>query len=192
MTRSEKPSPRRAVLWTVGVLAVLGCLFALTLLAVQRRHIGYVRYVSPPLRDGTRYTVLYPAGWTLHVGSMSENGFLTPIEVTSRGHDTALIVWLKRCGLVPRGAVQSVWCYGYPLRVHRDSRRDEWRDYAKMVPHDSPFSPIIHYVTLFDVRSNGAFELTDYVTHPTATFRRDDAVITSSFRVLAPGGPTPR
>ncbi len=102
--------------WIVGVALVLACVESAALWQLRGK---YLRYVSAPLADGTRYTFLYPARLSI-VKSESTSAWMEsvpavpPVSVYERSLKRGL-VWLGWPQDVTRGQLHGsqISVYGF-------------------------------------------------------------------------------
>ena len=162
--------------------------------------VGFRRYTSPPLPDGTRYTFLYPSyyanvhqGWldsdhqfgsiridcigTKPVPWIAAKG-QTPISYYSHGKQGG--AWLSPheefCSVVVGNAAIPFWQGPHPLVI----------DHRWIGENGSH-----HDLSIKDARTRYRFEMIHEDRYIPALFKQTDPIITSSFRVLpaerAPG-----
>ena len=163
--------------------------------------VGFRRYTSPPLLDGTRYTFLYPSyyanvhqGWldsdhqfgsvridcigTKPVPWIAAKG-QTPISYYSHGKQGG--AWLSPheefCSVVVGNAAPPLWQGPHPLEI----------DHQWVGENGSH-----HDFSIKDAHTRYRFEVIHEDRYTPALFRQTDPVIVGSFRVLPPGASVPK
>ena len=188
-----KTTARQRLLLTLGLFGgVITWAFMPTV-----HSISYVRYVSPPLADGTRYTFLRPdyldeidfndghisrldwAGTVLQ-GFQADRGIsvlerAVPSQLTFLFHskDERIVVLVHKSQLASPSLAQQ-----------RTSKTIKYQD-------EIGTRKVQHAITISDLRSQRRFDLMHSADNGLASFRRDDETIANSFRVLPPGTAVP-
>lgn len=186
---------------TTPLLIATGILI-LTLLAgmvLVRASSPYRRYVSPPLPGGARYTFLYPRHLrAIHeeYGSKDDDPHNTTIDnyrlptdkltVTDRLSDALAALLLRAPGGRPI-VDETIFCVVGHASPEADGRiRD-----SRVVRHESVANSAIQTLQVVDARTGWTI-IVSYVD-PTRSpgFDRDSALLSRSFRILAPGEEPP-
>jgi hypothetical protein len=194
---------RKRLALGIGGLAALAVV-VLALAAGQAPQTGMRRYVSPPRKDGTRYTFLYPAS----IGDPEEDTLAfnggTSLDVNF-GHGPP--------GLLDRTLMHSEFLWRLLHRgdaelliMSSKEGQEYWngalRNYATPGSHGLPARSDQrdadsiggrHGVLLADSKSETTCQLVHLYTGSRSreSFLRDDAAIFASFRALPPGAPVP-
>lgn len=143
----------------------------------------YARFVSPPLKDGTRYTFLYPSRMaSARYRAVGGNVLLeSPVKAPQPfGKGSALSGTAHAAvGYDFIEVNQEVLAPGYRADPRRDNRLNSK-------------SRLAHTILLFDTRSRRVFQL-NHEAHPRfgQRFKQDDKIVSNSFRILPPGAPVP-
>ena len=160
--------------WILGAALVVACAESVVL---WQRSQGdkYLRYVSEPLADGTRYTFLYPARMRTQrqvAAGGSPASVASPVgivsAVSSQGHAS------------PSGCTDlSVQVNTWRFRTKGAGREDKKNFYS-------------HSIHVGQDGSRNQFYLQhrncDQEEQP---FEREDSVVIPSFQILPPGAPVP-
>ena len=183
MNRLKVTHPR--IWWTLAALPVAA------LLAVRwSNRPEYVRYVSRPLADGSRYTFLYPA----RMNRVRDRSSTLRMTVGEEYETTTL--WQRAIGTL-RARSRGMTFYSQPgfgsaftvdpMPLSRLKYRQAGREWMRHEPDN-----IDRRVVVADQRSRALFLLTHWVPGGSIEqFRREDKVIIGSFQVLPPGVPSP-
>lgn len=190
----EATRPRRLPRLVIVALAFIAvAALVLALMTLTPPPTRYHRYVSPPLPDGTRYTFLYPA----HLRPMSGRP-RTEFIAISDGSITAgpflrVTLWLRRFIQRPTGyeMLSTQVLPSPPPSTHWRRLGSAGREQERREIQESRSGMNIHVLLVSDAHSQHRFIFDHNASGRTAAFRRDDATIIHSFRVLAPGEKAP-
>jgi len=158
--------------------------------------VGFRRYTSPPLPDGTRYTFLYPSYFAnVHQGWLNADHQFDSVRVDCIGtkpvpwiafhgqtpvayyiHGKQGASWLapheEFCSVVAGNAAAPFWQGPHPLEIDH-----QWvGEYGNH-----------HDASINDAHTRYRFELIHEDRYTPALFKQTDSVIFKSFRVLPPG-----
>ena len=146
--------------------------------AWRRSRPKYLRYVSAPLKDGTRYTFLYPA----RVGRMASSG---PFVIMDGESPPLLDLARERLSgtrarkLLGQGDLVLIAMGGTRLSEPRVARR-------------SQSFPSSLYTVLYDTRSGRFFTLMHTNrSAPRQAFEAEARIVSDSFHIVPPGAPAP-
>ena len=180
-----KVTKHSRILWALAALPV-----AALLALWWGNRPEYVRYVSRPLKDGSRFTFLYLTRMN-RVADRSSTLRMTVGEV----HETTTL-WQRALGTLrarSRGMTfhsQPVYGSAFtvePMPLSRLKYRQAGRAWMRHEPAN-----IDRRVVVADQRSRTLFLLTHWAPGGSIEeFKREDKVIIGSFRVLPPGAPEP-
>lgn len=166
--------------WRVWVLAIVVLGASTWGASWWRGRSEYTRFVSAPLKDGTRYTFLYPKRMK---------------EVMTRTLDFVLeerpqpsfvnrwMAWLIRRPLsntvVATKRIETFAMHDSKLNTLASFRKTERK-------------PRWNSIEIWDSRSKVVFIVTHYrMFELQADFEHDDAILSRSFQILPPGVPVP-
>jgi|GEM_PF-2009385 len=156
------------------------------------RPISYVRYTSPPLPNGTRYTFLYPRNLNNVDDQANFTSHITEVQITRRISPFESFVTYHSGGFFP-GIDETI-------QVEVGPGQDSpvpGSVYTRTDTDDSASGFLSHYVELYNPKSGaslslhhmagGTTRLHKAVGRNALVFRQVDKVIAGSFRVLPPG-----
>lgn len=181
---------RRRV-WLLGVLAL-----AMLVVGVVRwnsREV-YKRYVSPPLKDGTRYTFLYPSRMSRNgLGISIGSGVRCPsMEVHSmalgdcdNSPPSAVSTFLER--FLPRSASEFGWS-GVDVLVSKEDSL--WLSGRSETNNDSE-SFVSRALFISDARARLRFKVDCFVLKERPRAQSEVRTVIRSFRILPPNTPVP-
>ena len=163
--------------------------------------VGFRRYTSPPLPDGTRYTFLYPSYFAnVHPGWLDSDHQFRSVRIDCIG--TKPFPWIAApgqapvayyihgkqgaawpapheefCSVVVGKAAPPFWQGPRPLEIDR-----QW--IGEYGSH--------HDFSIKDAHTHYRFEVIHEDRYTPALFRQTDPVIVASFRILPPGASAPK
>ena len=158
--------------------------------------VGFRRYTSPPLPDGTRYTFLYPSYYAkIHRGWLDSDHQFGSVRIDCIGtkpvpwiaspgqapisyyiHGKQGATWLapheEFCSVVVGNAAPPFWQGPHPLKI----------DHQWIGENGSH-----HDFSINDAHTRYRFEVIHEDRYTPTLFRQTDPLIARSFRVLLPG-----
>ncbi len=156
--------------WILGAALVLACVESVVLWNGRDK---YLRYVSPPLPDGTRYTFLYAAQLSI-ITHMPSDGSDISFAIT----DPRSAIFFQAASS-PQCTDINIQVGGKNSGTYGDGRDDKKDLYS-------------HFRHIRQMHSLNQFFLwhrsCDNEEQP---FEREDEVFNKSFQILPPGSPVP-
>ena len=162
--------------------------------------VGFRRYTSPPLPDGTRYTFLYPSYFAnVHQGWLDSDHQFGSVRIDCIG--TKPVPWIAAKGQTPISYYSHGKQGGAWLSPHEEFCSVVVGNAA--IPFWQGPHPLVtdhrwigengshHDLSIKDARTRYRFEMIHEDRYIPALFKQTDPIITSSFRILpaeqAPG-----
>lgn len=169
-----KTRPIKRSAWLLA--PALGVLL-LALAMWRGQSAGYKRFVSPPLRDGTRYTFLYPARFAL---ASSSGGDASLYDVPQPSGFQLLAMRVRGQTNYLRMPASEITIQNGSQNGTPSTSREVIRGRGQSI------------INITDRRSSSYF----FVRHINwgsnlTRFDSEDAVFRSSFQILPPGAPVP-
>jgi len=187
MRSSKGRIGRPPLLWLIATVTALG---AVVLVAWWNTPSAYRRYVSPPLPDGTRYTLLYPATLEPTNWTPRSVNFHKP-EETFAASVVKIVPLLLGARPAPERSEYLTVLHG-PLK-DRESGLPDSRQEVELVGGAGRHhgSRAVHIV---DARARARFVLHHVISGQANDPRaiRVGPAVARSFRVLPPGATAPR
>ncbi len=183
MRSSKGKTGVKVLLWLVAIATMLG---TVVLVASWNKPSGYRRYVSPPLPDGTRYTLLYPAALEPTNRTARSVNFYKR-EQTFLASVVQIVPFLFGTRRAPERSEFLTVIHG-PLKDRESSLPSSRQEIEGVGKHEAQ-----REVRVVDARAKARFVLF-HVIRSQANDRHEVRIspaVTHSFRILPPGVQTP-
>ena len=152
----------------------------------------YLRYMSPPLPDGTRYTFLYPARMSVSMFQPRPNLWAITLDSYAATQPSPFKRLLVTFHLrAPDEQLSELINVGDKLNVEVSPPQTQGFNKANTRRHTA--NNYLGKVGILDARTKRYFRLSHLAggTEHRERFQREDKIICQSFRLLPPGASVP-
>jgi hypothetical protein len=177
--------------WILGVALLIACVESVALWQWNTRP-KYLRYVSQSLKDGTRYTFLYPARLSMIREDKARVSITSQPQVLTLRDRSLLWLGWPRDQIVHEGHANELNAFCYQHVYVTEARNSRRRSSGKAYDHDQARYYDCYTHKIADAWTNSACSLAHQrFRENDETFQREDKVLSDSFKILPPGAPIP-